>query len=602
VRYFLTCVVVLGACAAAAEEIGQGTEWVDWSDLDFTESGYIPPPDYGLPWHYDTPEWWVCRAETGADPASDQAPCPAEAGWHYATIDGGDDLSGFCASLEFDSNGYPCIAHAECRYYIRSQSYLKYLRWTGSEWVEELKYWGESGAGPHADLELDENDLPHIAYGLQTDDPDNWHLGYSYFDGEEWHHEVVDNGPVRGTWASLELDSQGHPHIAYGEYYGGLWYAYHDGGSWILRCLDNNPGILEAVCSLELDRFDHPHISYGYQFSLGQLRYVHWDGSEWIYEAIGPAQHTNSTSLELDSLDRPHISFCSAYALYYIYYNGSDWEYELVDDYGPAGFNCHIDLDGDDNPWISYHNAGYQLRDLRLAHLTDQGWVTEVVDDFTVEAGYWNSLKLDSDGLPHIAYMYSDDIDTDLRYAWYSSGEAVNAELTTEACDEGVLVGWTVTGDTPAGLFILRSVEDEEPTVVSGALSGSAVRWLDMKVDADVEYRYWLEVTDADGGRCRFGPTEPVALPGPVRELTLSVHPNPASDSVTFEYTLPENGPVTISLYDLAGRRVATLVDGEPAAVRHEAIWDASGARPGVYLVLLDTDSGRAHRRLVVAR
>ncbi|MCX7022067.1 MAG: M1 family aminopeptidase, partial [bacterium] len=98
--------------------------------------------------------------------------------------------------------------------------------------------------------------------------------------------------------------------------------------------------------------------------------------------------------------------------------------------------------------------------------------------------------------------------------------------------------------------------------------------------------------------------TAPVQWEGPCsREVVLAnPWPSPAAGAVNVRFDLPEAGRAEVSVYDLAGRRVGTLFEGDLAAGRHEVSWDASGASPGVYLVLLDTDSGRAHRRLVVAR
>ncbi|OGD71491.1 MAG: hypothetical protein A2Y64_03350 [Candidatus Coatesbacteria bacterium RBG_13_66_14] len=91
-------------------------------------------------------------------------------------------------------------------------------------------------------------------------------------------------------------------------------------------------------------------------------------------------------------------------------------------------------------------------------------------------------------------------------------------------------------------------------------------------------------------------------FPGPRGKLALSVYPSPASGSFTVDYTLPVDGRISISLYDLSGRRVATLLDEETAAGRHELTYDASPLLPGVYLVHFDTDAGSLTRRVVVAR
>jgi hypothetical protein len=81
-----------------------------------------------------------------------------------------------------------------------------------------------------------------------------------------------------------------------------------------------------------------------------------------------------------------------------------------------------------------------------------------------------------------------------------------------------------------------------------------------------------------------------------VRELVsvapdrLSTQPNPFASRTSVSFSTDRRGRVTLSVYDAAGRRVASLVDGYREAGHHTATWngrDASGARvsAGVYFV-----------------
>jgi hypothetical protein len=182
-----------------------------------------------------------------------------------------------------------------------------------------------------------------------------------------------------------------------------------------------------------------------------------------------------------------------------------------------------------------------------------------------------------------------------------------DADIFAGIHDEGVLVGWEITGDTPAIVSVLRSAGDGEPVAISGSLPGSAVRWLDTEAyDASDKglkpLVYWLETVEEDGTTRRFGPSEPVTFPENAREFTLSVYPSPASDSLTIDYTLPEGGRVTIALYDLSGRRIVTLLDENTTPGRHETNRDTSDLLPGVYLARLSTDAGTLVKRLVITR
>jgi hypothetical protein len=80
---------------------------------------------------------------------------------------------------------------------------------------------------------------------------------------------------------------------------------------------------------------------------------------------------------------------------------------------------------------------------------------------------------------------------------------------------------------------------------------------------------------------------EPSVLPSKYSLYVPS--PNPFNASATVRYDLPAPGHVSLSLYDLSGRLVATLVDGEQPAGRHAVELDGSGLAAGVYFIRLET-------------
>ncbi|OGD72078.1 MAG: hypothetical protein A2Y64_08980 [Candidatus Coatesbacteria bacterium RBG_13_66_14] len=186
----------------------------------------------------------------------------------------------------------------------------------------------------------------------------------------------------------------------------------------------------------------------------------------------------------------------------------------------------------------------------------------------------------------------------------YWSGVGVElAELSADSTDNGILVNWTVTGDIPSWIQVLREVDGEIAPLHADALPGSATLYLDRGVEPGVDYRYWLDVTEADGTVCRLGPTEAVRIEPEGLALSLSEpYPSPASDTVTIAFTLPDDGPMELAVYDLAGRRVATLVNGEVTAGRHEVVWDCSLSQSGVYLYRLKTAEDALVKRLIISR
>jgi hypothetical protein len=63
----------------------------------------------------------------------------------------------------------------------------------------------------------------------------------------------------------------------------------------------------------------------------------------------------------------------------------------------------------------------------------------------------------------------------------------------------------------------------------------------------------------------------------------LSSYPNPFNAQTTISYSLAEPGPVTLTIYNLLGQKVATLYDGVQTAGEHKTVWDAGNQTSGIY-------------------
>ena len=88
----------------------------------------------------------------------------------------------------------------------------------------------------------------------------------------------------------------------------------------------------------------------------------------------------------------------------------------------------------------------------------------------------------------------------------------------------------------------------------------------------------------------------------PVAFGFVSAYPNPARDETSLTYRLSAAGPTTLAVHDVTGRRVASLVDGFQTAQTHTVLFATSELPSGVYLVVLQSPSGRDVQRIVVTR
>jgi hypothetical protein len=65
-------------------------------------------------------------------------------------------------------------------------------------------------------------------------------------------------------------------------------------------------------------------------------------------------------------------------------------------------------------------------------------------------------------------------------------------------------------------------------------------------------------------------------------------YPNPFNPGTVITFELAEGGPVRLSVFDIAGRKVMELENGVFPAGEHRVQWDASGTGSGVYIIRLD--------------
>ncbi|MCG2591128.1 T9SS type A sorting domain-containing protein, partial [Rhodohalobacter sulfatireducens] len=92
------------------------------------------------------------------------------------------------------------------------------------------------------------------------------------------------------------------------------------------------------------------------------------------------------------------------------------------------------------------------------------------------------------------------------------------------------------------------------------------------------------------------GLTELDAVPD---DFTLAQnYPNPFNPTTVISYQLPVSSEVRLEVYDMLGRNVATLVDGQVSAGRHTVNFDARNLSSGVYLYRLQAGSQIMTRKL----
>ncbi len=101
-----------------------------------------------------------------------------------------------------------------------------------------------------------------------------------------------------------------------------------------------------------------------------------------------------------------------------------------------------------------------------------------------------------------------------------------------------------------------------------------------------------------------FGPfgVDKEDIPVP-QEVTLHpAYPNPFNATTRIAFNLRQTGYINLSVYDLSGRLVATLVEGQVDAGNYYTTFEANDLTNGVYVLRLDTETKSASQKLVLVK
>jgi hypothetical protein len=97
--------------------------------------------------------------------------------------------------------------------------------------------------------------------------------------------------------------------------------------------------------------------------------------------------------------------------------------------------------------------------------------------------------------------------------------------------------------------------------------------------------------------------SEAMSLSALPTEFSLTPNfPNPFNPQTSITYGVPEDGNITLAVYDMRGRQVAVLAEGFSAAGWHQATWNAAEFPSGVYTAVLQSGASRAMQRMTLVK
>jgi hypothetical protein len=133
--------------------------------------------------------------------------------------------------------------------------------------------------------------------------------------------------------------------------------------------------------------------------------------------------------------------------------------------------------------------------------------------------------------------------------------------------------------------------------------------FIDGSASGTVAYR--LKQIDRDGS-FEYSNQVEVTIAAPKEFVLMQNHPNPFNPATSIYYTLPLSGFVTLKVYGMLGKEVATLVNGMQDAGVHIVKFSAGGGSAfggdasqlpsGIYFYTLRTNSFSATRKMILVK
>jgi subtilisin family serine protease len=79
-------------------------------------------------------------------------------------------------------------------------------------------------------------------------------------------------------------------------------------------------------------------------------------------------------------------------------------------------------------------------------------------------------------------------------------------------------------------------------------------------------------------------------------------YPNPFNPSTTIRYFIPSNTTVSLSVFNLLGQKVSTLVQGYQTAGEYQLNWNADGMPSGIYYIVLNVNQQQEVQKAVLMK
>jgi len=174
--------------------------------------------------------------------------------------------------------------------------------------------------------------------------------------------------------------------------------------------------------------------------------------------------------------------------------------------------------------------------------------------------------------------------------------------ITAHTDGEQIILSWETVTETNNFGFFIQSSENQENWVDRGFIAGYGNSISNQKYEFTFNLKdkraRWIRLrqVDFDGTEEYTQAIEIKALPS---EFTLDQnYPNPFNPETRINFAVPKPGFVSLKVYDLLGKEVAVIVNGELASGNYSRVFNAADLPSGVYVYRLEAEGTSISRKM----
>ena len=116
------------------------------------------------------------------------------------------------------------------------------------------------------------------------------------------------------------------------------------------------------------------------------------------------------------------------------------------------------------------------------------------------------------------------------------------------------------------------------------------------------KYNYRRKQIDFNGNFEYFSLNNEVVIGTPERFSLSQNYPNPFNPSTNINYDLPFDSKVSIKIFDMSGREVASVVNEFKTAGFYTVNFNASALSSGVYFYIINADNFTATKKMILVK